>query len=210
MSANKVEYRLLLPDGTIRHINEIVYPVVDGSGKVVERFGVVSDVTERKQAETEISRLAAIVSSSDDAIYSADTDGIIITWNPGAERLYGYTAKEIKGKHFTTLIPEDGRSEALAVRDRLFRGEAMVHYEFEHRRKDGSALQLSLTLSSIRIPRARSKEYRPSPTTLRNASGRRQRFVRASSVFGGSPRPTSLAFLWPRPTGSSPRPTRRF
>src|SRR5208282_3473499 len=98
----------------------------------------------------ENARLALIVSSSDDAIFSATREGFIETWNAGAERMYGYTAEEIKGKHFSILIPEDRRADLAGIGERLLRGEALVHFEHEDMRKDGSRLQVSLTLSPIK------------------------------------------------------------
>jgi PAS domain S-box-containing protein len=111
---------------------------------------VFVDITERKLAEAENVRLAAIVNSSDDAIFSASREGLITSWNAGAERMYGYAAEEIRGKQISVLIPEDRRGDLAANQEKLFRGEALVHYEFEHLRKDGSRLQVSETLSPIR------------------------------------------------------------
>ena len=112
--------------------------------------GTLVDITERKLAEAENSRLAAIVNSSDDAIFSVTHDGVITTWNAGAERMYGYAAEEIKGKPIEVLIPENHQSALAANRERLHRGEAVFHYEFEHMRKDGVRLQVLLTLSPIK------------------------------------------------------------
>jgi len=105
---------------------------------------------EGKLTEAENSRLAVIVSSSDDAIFSATREGLIVTWNAGAERMYGYAAEEITGKHFFVLIPEERRAELAGVEERLLRGDALVHFEQEDMRKDGSRLQVSLTLSPIK------------------------------------------------------------
>jgi PAS domain S-box-containing protein len=123
--------------------------LVDTGG---ERFvlSIVRDITERMRVEAETTRLAAIVNSSDDAIFSTEREGLITTWNAGAERMYGYAAEEIRGKHFTTLIPEDQRGALAANRERIDRGEALVHYEQENIRKDGSRLQMSLTLSPLK------------------------------------------------------------
>ena len=106
--------------------------------------------TENKRAFEAISQLATIVESSDDAIFSTTREGFIATWNAGAERIYGYSAGEIKGKHFSVLIPEDRRSDMAANQERLSHHEALVHYEFEHLGKDGSRRQVSETLSPIK------------------------------------------------------------
>jgi PAS domain S-box-containing protein len=110
----------------------------------------IRDITQRKLAEAENARLAQIVNSSEDAILSITRDGLIATMNGGAERMYGYPAAEVKGKHFSLFIPEGQRSDLAANEERLFRGEPLVHYEMENVRKDGSKLQVSVTLSPIR------------------------------------------------------------
>ena len=125
-------------------------PLRDPHGNITGTFGVSRDITERKQAEAESSRLAAIVNSSDDAIFSSARDGLITTWNAGAERMYGYLLEEIRGKHFTILIPKTKWGDFNASRERLFRGEAILQSESEHVRKDGSKLPASLTLSPIK------------------------------------------------------------
>ena len=96
--------------------------------------------------------LAAIVESSGDAILSKDLDGIITSWNKGAQRLFGYTAEEAIGKPVQILIPEDRRNEELTILERIRRGERLEHYETIRRRKDGSLVEISLTVSPIRMP----------------------------------------------------------
>jgi PAS domain S-box-containing protein len=150
LNAFESDYRIVLPDSSIRHVHEIVYPVVDEAGKVVERFGVITDVTARRQAESEIKRLADIVNSSDDAIFSVTPERIIATWNAGAERMYGYTREDAIGKSMLMLIPEDRQDELAATAERLYRGEALSRYEYEHLRKDGSRFPVLLTLSPIK------------------------------------------------------------
>jgi PAS domain S-box-containing protein len=112
--------------------------------------GTLVDVSERKFAEVESARLAAIVNTSGDAIFSNTRDGIIATWNAGAERMYGYTAQEIKGQHISILIPEKHRAVLASNREKLLRDEGVIHFEHENVRKDGSRLQVSLTLSPIK------------------------------------------------------------
>jgi two-component system, cell cycle sensor histidine kinase and response regulator CckA len=144
------EMRLRRKDGSpawlIGNISLLPQP---GTGhSIIE--GTLVDITERKLTEAENARLALIVNSSDDAIFSTTLEGIIATWNAGAERMYGYAPEEIKGKHFSLLIPEESRGELAANQERLHRGEPLVHYEAEHVRKDRSRLQTSLTLSPIK------------------------------------------------------------
>jgi PAS domain S-box-containing protein len=138
------------PDGHVTWVSTTKMPLPDANGNIIGTFGVSRDITERKLAEAENARLAFIVNSSEDAIISTTLQGFIETWNPGAERIYGYTGKEIKGKHFSILIPEDQRGDLAANQERLFSGDALVHYEKENMRKDGSTLQVSLTLSPIK------------------------------------------------------------
>jgi PAS domain-containing protein len=95
-----------------------------------------ADLIERKQGEEVKSRLASIVASSDDAIISMDLDGIITTWNQGAQHLFGYTGKEVIGKPVSLLIPEGRLDEKPGILDRIRRGESVEHYETMRRRKD--------------------------------------------------------------------------
>jgi PAS domain S-box-containing protein len=92
----------------------------------------------------------AIVSSSDDAILSKDAEGTITSWNPGAERIYGYTAEEAIGNHISMLIPPNRAGEEKRILARVLAGERMQHYETERRRKDGRIIAVSLTVSPVR------------------------------------------------------------
>jgi PAS domain S-box-containing protein len=109
-----------------------------------------ADLIERKQAEQALARLAAIVETSDDAIISKDLDGIIVTWNRGAEQLFGYTAWETVGRPVTILIPPNRIDEEAAILARIRQGERMEHYETIRRRKDGTLVDISLSVSPIR------------------------------------------------------------
>jgi len=95
-------------------------------------------------------RLASIVESSDDAIVSKDLNGVIATWNGGAERLFGYTADEAIGRPVTILIPIEQQDEEPTILDRIRRGERIDHYETVRQRKDGRRVQISLTVSPIK------------------------------------------------------------
>jgi PAS domain S-box-containing protein len=104
-----------------------------------------------RQRTDEIAQyLASIVESSDDAILSKDLNGIITSWNTGAERLFGYTFEEAVGKPITILIPPDRQDEEPAILERIRRGERVDHYETIRRRKHGSLLDISLTVSPVR------------------------------------------------------------
>jgi PAS domain S-box-containing protein len=108
------------------------------------------DITGQKLAVEPQERLAAIVESSDDAIVSKDLNGIIRSWNGGAERIFGYTADETVGKHISMLAPPDTRDEIPDILQRIARGERVDHYVTKRQTKDGKILNVSLTVSPIR------------------------------------------------------------
>jgi PAS domain S-box-containing protein len=109
-----------------------------------------ADLIERKLAEHAAQRLVAIVDSSQDAIVSKDLNGVITTWNRGAELLFGYTADEMIGKPITTLIPPVRHNEEVRILERIRRGERIDHYETVRQRKDGSLVDISLTVSPVK------------------------------------------------------------
>ena len=109
----------------------------------------IEDITERMRTAIALARLAAIVECSDDAIIARNLDGVIETWNRGAEQLYGYTEEEAVGQPVTWLTPPDRVKEEPAILERIRRGEHISHYESVRRRKDGSLLDVSLTISPI-------------------------------------------------------------
>jgi PAS domain S-box-containing protein len=104
----------------------------------------------RLKADKAIGLLAAIVDSSEDAIISKTLQGVITSWNTGAERLFGYTAKEAVGKHISMIIPLDRRDEETGILARLSRGEKIDHFDTIRVRKDGTALEISLSISPVR------------------------------------------------------------
>jgi len=111
---------------------------------------ILRDVTERKRAEEARERLAAVVESSDDAIISKTLDGIINTWNPGAEKLFGYTSVEAVGQPITMLLPPDRIAEESDILAHVRRGDKVVHFETVRVRKDGKKIDVSATISPIR------------------------------------------------------------
>jgi PAS domain S-box-containing protein len=122
----------------------------DGRGETTSILEITRDVTERKRAEAQLLQAAAIVENSDDAIISKDLDGRILSWNPGAERLYGYAAAEAIGQPVTMLIPPDRPDEEPHILEQIRRGERVDHYETLRRRKDGAIIDVSLTVSPVR------------------------------------------------------------
>ena len=121
-----------------------LHNVLDG---VVMTF---MDITEVKRAQEVGDRLAAIVQSSNDAIVGKDLDGIVTSWNDGAARLFGYAAHEIIGKPITILIPPGREDEEPGILARIRKGERVEHYETVRRRKDGSLVDILLTVSPVR------------------------------------------------------------
>jgi PAS domain S-box-containing protein len=104
----------------------------------------------RLKADNAIGLLAAIVESSDDAVVSKTLDGVITSWNAGAERLFGYTAKEAVGQHISFIIPLDRRDEESIILERLRAGQRIEHFDTVRMRKGGAAIDISLTISPVR------------------------------------------------------------
>ena len=138
------------PDGTRVHFMPYPTPIKDASGKVIGAVNMLIDITDQKRAEEAQARLAAIVASSVDAIFSTSLDGTIQTWNRGAEHLFGYTAAQVLGQSVAMLIPEGRHSEEAELAARLARGEVVVNFETVRRAKDGRTFDVSLTASPIR------------------------------------------------------------
>jgi PAS domain S-box-containing protein len=141
---------LVRPDGTEVPIDDSAAPIYDDAGTIVGVVLVFRDITERRRAEKAKATLAAIVESSDDAIISKDLNGRIVTWNAGAERLFGHREQEVIGRPITLIIPHSHLNEETMILQRIRDGERIDHYETVRQRKDGSLLDISLTVSPIR------------------------------------------------------------
>jgi PAS domain S-box-containing protein len=146
----EAHFRAVLPDGTTKYVYGVAHPVFKPSGDVGEFVGILIDVTERRLAEQGTRLLAAVVESSHDAIVSKNLDGVITSWNKGAERLFGYTAEEAVGENITLIIPPDHRDEERTIVERLTRGERVDYFETVRMRKDGSLLDVALTISPMK------------------------------------------------------------
>jgi PAS domain S-box-containing protein len=144
------DFRFRRKDGSTLHVFANTSPVRDGLGEIIGALGMFTDMTERKKAEEDQLRLAAIVEDSDDAIVSKTLDGIINSWNRAAEKMFGYTVQEAVGKHITIIIPEELREEENAILRRLRNGEHIDHFETERMRKDGARIEVSLSISPMR------------------------------------------------------------
>jgi PAS domain S-box-containing protein len=138
------------PDGTLVHFVPYPTPLYDASGALVGAVNMLIDISDRKRADGHAEQLASIVESSYDAIVSKDLNSIITSWNRGAELLFGYTAEEVIGKSVTLLIPPDRMDEEPEILARIRRGERVDPYDTVRRRKDGSQIDISLTVSPLK------------------------------------------------------------
>ncbi|HEY6304540.1 MAG TPA: PAS domain S-box protein [Terriglobales bacterium] len=149
-SIQELDLQLLRADGSNRWISVRGVAVRDTGGHVTHFRGTAQDITERKQAEEARSRLAAIVQSSDDAIISQNLDGIIMSWNRGAEHIFGFSEAEAVGQPITILIPRGLGGEQETILRRTRAGEKVEHYETLRMTKEGRKIDVSLTISPIR------------------------------------------------------------
>jgi PAS domain S-box-containing protein len=148
--AFSLDCRLRYANGEFRWVLNSGRPRFDAQGSFAGFAGSVMDIHERKQTAQASALLSAIVDTSDDAIISKDLNGIIMSWNKSAERLFGYTAAEAVGQSITILIPPERLDEEPKILDRLRRGERVDHFETIRVRKDGSRLNISLTISPVK------------------------------------------------------------
>ena len=141
---------LIARDGTERPIDDSAAPIRDDTGSPVGTVLVFRDVSERKRTDFLQARLAAIVEDSQDAIVSKTLEGIILSWNKGAERLLGYSAQEAVGQSINLIIPPDRQDEEHEILARIARGDPVKHFETVRVTKEGCLIDVSLTISPIR------------------------------------------------------------
>jgi PAS domain S-box-containing protein len=144
------EYRVIHSDGSVHWLLIRAKGERDAEGRFTNVIGACTDITACKRAEVAMSQLAAIVESSSDAIISKDLDGIITSWNRGAQKLFGYAADEVIGKPVTILFPEERLDEETRILECLRRGERIEHYDTVRRGKDGREIDISLSVSPVR------------------------------------------------------------
>ncbi|MES2180133.1 MAG: PAS domain S-box protein [Gemmatimonadota bacterium] len=149
-AGERVDYELHRPSATGERFYSVRYEPTIVDGTVAYVVVVIIDITERRQTQTDSSRFAAIVATSDDAIISKDLSGDITSWNAGAERLFGYAATEMVGASIMQLIPDERRDEELEILAKIRRNESVRHFETQRRRKDGRLIDVSVTASPIR------------------------------------------------------------
>jgi PAS domain S-box-containing protein len=141
---------LIARDGTERPIDDSAAPILDEGGTIRGVVLVFRDISARRRDEEQRARLAAIVETSDDAILSKSLDGTVRTWNPAAERLFGYSTEEMVGQPVQRLVPPERQEEHAGVMARLARGERIGHMETVRVRKDGRRVAVSVTISPLR------------------------------------------------------------
>lgn len=151
-TSSVIEKRYIRKDETAVWVRNSVSVIRDPSGKAHQAVAFVMDVTQERRAGEIDARLAAIIDSSSDAIISKDLNSKIVSWNPAAERMFGYTAQEAIGNSIRMLIPERMHSEEDDIIDRIRSGKQVASFETTRLRKDGTPIHVSLTISPIRTP----------------------------------------------------------
>ncbi|MEO8698523.1 MAG: PAS domain S-box protein [Kofleriaceae bacterium] len=149
-AVERSDYHLRRKDGSALWASIQVTPLYDGEGNYETALCLVSDVAAERTADATRAHLAAIVESSEDSIISASLDGVITSWNRGAQSLYHYTASEMVGRSMTALIPSEFHGTERDIRARVAQGERFPQYETTRVRKDGSLVDVAITFSSIR------------------------------------------------------------
>jgi two-component system cell cycle sensor histidine kinase/response regulator CckA len=135
--------------GSLAHVSLIVAPARNPKGQIIGYSTIAHDLTERRRREV-CEYLASVVESSDDAIIGRSLDGTISAWNPGAEKLFGYSASEAVGKPIEMLLPPERAKEQSDILARIMRGEGVSHFETVRVRKDGTRVDVSVTISAIK------------------------------------------------------------
>lgn len=149
-SAESIAFQIIDLNGS-RHFMECqAVPLRDPQTGKFNQLATTRDVTAQKVTQTARQLLAAIVESSDDAIITKDLTGTITSWNKGAEQLFGYAARETIGRSITLLIPPERLQEETEILAKISRGEPITHFETKRLRKDGSLLDISLTISPVK------------------------------------------------------------
>ena len=144
-----IDYRIILADGEERIVHAQGEVIFDEKNIPVRIRGTVQDITERKKTEEKIQTLANAVESSNDAIVTESLEGIITSWNKGAEQIYGYSAEEVLGKDISILEPDNLKGEVRQLIEKIKQGKKIQHYETLRLKKDGTLINVSITLSPI-------------------------------------------------------------
>ncbi|HEY2826493.1 MAG TPA: PAS domain S-box protein [Pirellulales bacterium] len=147
---NRQEIIVQRPDGTRLNVLAHANPIRDEEDKIIGAINILVDISDPKHADEVTTLLAAIVECSEDAIISKTLTGKILTWNRGAEKIFGYQAVEAIGSPITIIIPPDRYDEEKMILSRLSRGERIEHYETVRMAKDGRRINISVTISPLR------------------------------------------------------------
>jgi PAS domain S-box-containing protein len=180
-SIQGADAQLERPDGTRIRFRAFPVPLWDGAGRTIGALNTLIDVSDLGRAEEFRQQLASIIEFSQDAIIGKDLDGIITSWNHGAEQLFGYTAEEAIGKPVTMLIPTDLLDEEPDILSRIRRGERIEHYETVRRCKNGNLVNISLSISPIKDAPGRvvgASKIAPDITERRRTEEQRQLLLR--------------------------------
>lgn len=153
-SANQEIY-IERPDGSIKNILAFSQPIVFENGKIIGACCTLVDITEQQSSQLKQANLSAIVESSDDAIISKDLNGIIKSWNAGAQRIFGYSEEEVLGRPVTILIPQERLEEEEQILKKIRKGRSVDHFETVRKTKSGKEIKISLTVSPIKDSKGR-------------------------------------------------------
>ena len=156
LSEYRQEWRLVTPSGGFRWVDDRTVVHRNADGSVSHRKGILFDITDMKRNQEELSKLASIIDSSEDAIITRDLEGVISSWNRGATRLYGYSPEEAIGGRLPEFIPPDRPHEMADITGRIERGEHVENLVSERITKDGRRVSVAFTISAVR-----DKEGRP-------------------------------------------------
>ncbi len=184
------EYRVVWPDGSIHHLAARGKVTRDETGVPRQLNGTIWDITLQKENETRLQELAAIVEYSEDAIISETLKGVIVSWNRGAEKLFGYSPDEAIGRSIEMILPTDRPDEDQNLRAHIAAGNAVTDFESVRRDKDGGTLDVAVTISPLRNARG---EVIGASKIVRDITELKENEKRFRTIIDASPVPLSLS-----------------